>query len=201
MSAIPKPHKLTTIEYLAIEEKAEFKSEYYNGEMFATAGANEKHNFVNENLVLEVGSRLKGGPCRTVSRDMRMKVEETGLYTYPDMMIFCGKPEYDSLNKNTLINPAVVFEVLSQSSENYDRGAKFRMYQKRLSIREIVLVSQDQPLIQVFTRQPDETWLLTTFDDMTGNFSLLTLPVSVPMVDVYRDVEFASQESSEPERQ
>lgn len=94
-----------------------------------------------------------------------------------------------------------MFEVLSRSTGNYDRGAKFRMYQKRQSVREIVLVSQDQPLIQVYTRRDDETWLLSTFDEMTGNFALLTLPVSVPLADVYRDVEFPSREPPEPERE
>jgi len=173
---------------------AEFRSEYYNGEMFAMAGASWEHTYINDNITREVGNRLKSSPCRTASKDLRFKVEETGLYTYPDMVIICGKAEYDPLNKNTLINPTVVFEILSPSMGNYDRGAKFRMYQKRASVREIVLVSQDQPLIQVFTRRDDGNWLLSTFDDMTGSFSLMTLPVTVPLVEVYRDVEFSSPE-------
>ncbi len=95
MSALPKPRKLTAIEYLAIEEEAEFKSEFYNGEMFAMAGASWEHSFINNNLVYKVGDQLVGGPCRTASNDLRMKVEEAGLYTYPDMVIICGKPEFD----------------------------------------------------------------------------------------------------------
>jgi Uma2 family endonuclease len=193
MSAIAK-RKLTTAEYLAIEANAPFKSEFFDGEMYAMAGASPEHNYVTENLSVEIGGRLKGGPCRTVSSDLRLKIERTGLYTYPDLMIICNRPEYDPADRNTLLNPFVVFEVLSPSTASYDRGTKRRHYQKLDSVREVVLVSQDEPVIEVYSRQPNGTWVLTTFEDPAGEFALTSVPVSVPMADVYRGVEFPPRE-------
>lgn len=190
MSALPKPSLLTAEEYLAREEKAEFKSEFYQGEMFAMAGASNNHNFANENLSVELGRRLKGSDCRTVSRDQRLRVDATGLYTYPDLMIVCGPRLYDPRNKNTLLNPSVVFEILSPSTETYDSGTKFRQYQKIASVREIVLVSQETMMVQVYERQPGDRWLLATFDEPGQEMTLATVPVSVPLTDIYRDVEF-----------
>ncbi len=190
MSGIPKPRKLTVAEYLVIEAAAEIKSEFYDGEMFAMTGANPPHNIVKDNLVGELHARLKGESCRTMSSDQRVMIPRTGLYTYPDIVIVCGRPEYDPADANTLVNPVVVVEILSPSTEGYDRGAKFRHYQKLASIREIVLVSQTQPLVQVFARQADGRWLLTTCDDLAGEFALTSVPVAVPLADVYRDVEW-----------
>src|SRR5436190_8120239 len=123
MSTAPKM-KLTPAEYLAIERQAEFKSEYYRGEMFAMAGASRQHCFVKDNLAGELHQQLKGGPCRSLTSDMRLKVEPTGLYTYPDIAIICGKPEFEDNEADTLLNPTVIAEVLSDSTEKYDRGTK-----------------------------------------------------------------------------
>src|SRR4051794_31322851 len=120
MTAVPR-EKLTPAEYLTIERKAEVKSEYLNGEMFAMAGASPAHNVIKENLIGELYSRLKGGPCRSYSSDQRVKVSATGLYTYPDIMIVCGPPEFDDEDPNTLLNPQVIIEVLSESTADYDR--------------------------------------------------------------------------------
>ncbi len=188
MSAEPKK-KLTEDEYLAIERGAVFKSDFYDGEMFATAGASRAHNELKDNLIIEVGSQLKGGRCRTYSADMRVKVKRSGLYTYPDILIVCGPPEVDPKHPDTLLNPQVVIEILSDSTESYDRGAKFRHYKRLASVQEYVLVSQDLVQVERFVRQPDETWILTTYDDPAGDFALATVPVRVPLADVYRGVE------------
>lgn len=188
MSAIPKK-KLTEAEYLAIERAAEFKSEFHDGEMFAMAGASRQHNEVKENLIGELFGRLRGGSCRTYSSDQRLKVPRTRLYTYPDIVIVCGRAEFDPADADTLVNPQVVIEILSKSTEAYDRGTKFRHYQRLPSIREYVLVSQDRVRVERFVRQPDETWVLTTFEDPAGEFALATVPVRVPLSDVYRGVE------------
>src|SRR5438067_13931715 len=127
MTAVPKT-RLTPEQYLSIERKAAFKSEYYNGEMFAMAGVSREHSRVKENLIIEIGARLKGGPCRSHSSDMRVKVSRTGLYTYPDIVIVCGDEQYEDDVFDTLLNPQVVIEVLSPSTEGYDRGKKFRHY-------------------------------------------------------------------------
>jgi len=196
MSAITKPRKLTPIEYLAIEEKAEFKSEFFNGEMFAMSGASPWHCVVKDNLVLEIGNQLRGGPCFTMSSDMRLNVHPSGLYTYPDLLIVCGPMKFDPLNANTIMNPTIVVEVLSPSTMHYDRGAKLRKYQKLDSVKEIVLVSQDLPLVEVYARQPNGQWVYLTFDDVEGSFTLDSVQVSVPLVDIYRNVEFPTDPST-----
>ena len=189
MSALPKK-KLTEAEYLVIERAAEFRSEFYAGKMFAMAGTSHQHNEVKDNLIVELGSQLKGGSCRTYSSDMRVKVSRTGLYTYPDIVIVCGPPKFeDHTELDTLLNPQVVIEILSKSTAGYDRGKKFLHYQRLASVMEYVLVSQDRMRVERLVRQPDETWVLTTFEDPTGEFSLATVPVRVPMAEIYRGVE------------
>lgn len=189
MTAMPKK-KLTEAEYLAIERNAEFKSEFYRGEMFAMAGASRQHNELKENLVAEIGGQLKGGPSRTFSSQMRVKVEGIGFYTYPDIVIVSDNQELEHIDGvDTLLNPQVVIEILSEATESYDRGAKFAQFQKLTSVREYVLVSQESVRVERFVRQPDETWVLTTFDNPDGEFSLATVPVRVPLADVYRGVE------------
>ena len=189
MSAMLKP-KLTASEYLAIEQRAEFKSEFHNGEMFAMAGASRQHNRVKENLVIEVGSRLKGGPCQSFSSDQRVKVDATGLYTYPDIVILCGPGVYDPLSGDTLTNPTAIIEVLSSSSEKYDRGAKFRNYQQIPSLKEYVLVAQDEAVCERFVRQADGSWALVSFVDLTAELVFISVPVRIPMADVYAGVAF-----------
>lgn len=190
MSAIPKPKKLSEEEYLAIESRAPFKSEFYAGEMFAMAGASRIHNELKDNLVIEIGGRLKGGPCRTYSADMRVKVERTGLYTYPDIAIVCEPPQFEEIQGvETLLNPRIIIEILSESTESYDRGAKFKQFQRIPSVVEYILVSQEEMSIERFVRQSDNTWLITTFDDPAGEFSLDSVPVRIPLADIYRGVE------------
>jgi Uma2 family endonuclease len=180
---------MTVAEYLAIENAAERKSEFYDGEMFLMAGASPAHNFIKENLIGELFTRLRGGPCRTVSSDQRVKVDATGLFTYPDIAIICGRSEFDADDPLALTNPLVLIEVLSPGTAVYDRGTKFRHYQQMPSVREVVLVSQDRVFVEVFVRQPDGSWRLTVADDPAGELALSTVPVRVPLADVYRGVE------------
>lgn len=182
--------QLTPQEYLARERRAETRSEYYRGEMFAMAGASWEHTVIKDNLSGEIRNQLKGGPCRTLSSDMRVKVSSTGLYTYPDLVVGCDEPQFDDEVKDTLLNPRVIVEVLSESTEKYDRGAKFAQYRQISSVREYVLVAQDSPLVERFVRQPDDNWLLTTFGELTQTFSFGTIPVSIPLVEIYRDIKF-----------
>lgn len=195
MSAIPRT-MLTEADYLAIERKAEFKSEFYRGEMFAMAGASREHNVVKENLIGELYARLKGTPCRSFSSDQRVKVQATGLYTYPDIVIVCGNAEYDSVDRDSLINPNAVIQVLSPSTETYDRGAKFRQYQRLASVKEYILVSQEEALCERFVRQADGTWVLTVITGLGGELSLTTAPVRIPLTDIYNGVEFPDRSGS-----
>lgn len=189
MSAVPK-RLLSPAEYLARERSAEFRSEYYRGETFAMAGASRFHNRAKENLVIEIGTRLKGSPCQTFSSDQRVKVSATGLYTYPDIVIVCGQPEYAAEDEDALTNPVAVIEVLSPSTEKYDRGAKFRQYQQLLSVKEYILVSQDEPLCERFVRQGDGSWNLTVIAGLHGELTFTTVPARIPLADIYNGVVF-----------
>ncbi len=193
MSAVPK-RKLSTAEYLDSERAAAFRSEYFRGETFAMAGASKAHNTLSTNLVVEAGTRMKGGACQIWSTDQRLKIDRTGLYTYPDLVIVCGQPEYDSEDQDTLVNAQVVVEILSPSTERYDRGAKFGHYQQLPSVREYVLVSQDRKQVERFVRQPDETWVLTKFADPDGVFEFATVPIRIPMCDLYARVQIEEGE-------
>jgi Uma2 family endonuclease len=189
MSAVPKK-KYTEAEYLAIERAAEFKSEFYNGEMFAMAGATYDHNRVKDNLASALNQQGNGGPCFALTSDMKVKVGPTSLYAYPDIVVVCGSPDFLNDTKDTLLNPAVVIEVLSPSTEKYDRGAKFRHYQQVPSLREIVLVAQDEPVCERFVRQPDGTWNLATVTRLEDELIFITIPARVRLSDIYSGVTF-----------
>jgi Uma2 family endonuclease len=191
VSAIPKKKRLTADEYLVIERDAEFKSEFYNGEMFATAGACLPHNLLQTNLVAELHARLKSGKCLVFGSDLRIKVKRTGLYTYADVVIACQPELEKKLGVENLLNPQVVFEILSKTTEGYDRGTKFQHFQRLPSVKEYVLVSQDRIVIERYVRQEDETWVLKTFDDPDSPFSLASVKVRIPMADIYRGVELS----------
>jgi Uma2 family endonuclease len=190
MSAVPKT-RLSVAEYLAIEKRATFKSEYFQGEMFAMAGASRQHNIVNENFSGELHARLKGQACRSMSRDQRVKVDETGLFCYPDLVIVCGKPEYAPEDPDTLVNPKVIVEILSDSTERYDRTTKFRHYQQVESVMEYVLVSQGEPMCERYVRQDDGSWGVVAFVGLDAALELKTLPIRIPLADLYAGVDFA----------
>jgi Uma2 family endonuclease len=182
--------KLTAAEYLAIERKAEYKSEFYDGEMFAMAGASEEHCLAKDNLAREVGYQLKAGPCRVVTSDLRVLVNATGLYAYPDVVIYCDRPQFVDDVFDTLLNPLAIVEVLSPSTENYDRGTKFRHYRQIPSLQEYVLVSQDQPLVERHVRQSDGSWLMTEIAGLDRVLEFGCVPARVPLGEVYRGVTF-----------
>lgn len=192
MSAVPKQF-ITPEEYLAIERKADFRSEYWNGEMFAMAGAKYEHSLVKDNLARETGLQLKAGPCQVVTSDLRVKVSDTGLYTYPDIVILCSEPKFEDSTFDTLLNPQVLVEVLSDSTERYDRGAKFKHYRQIHSLREYILVAQDQMLLERYVRQSDDSWLLTVFSDPAKPFEYATVSARILLADIYRGVTLPDQ--------
>jgi Uma2 family endonuclease len=187
--------RLTPEEYLAIERAAEYKSEYYNGEMFAMAGASRWHTLITGNLVASIHPQLRGRGCRLHPTDMRVKVLFSGLYTYPDIVVTCGKEEYEDNVLDILLNPLLIFEVLSKSTEAYDRGDKFMLYRGLESLREYVLVSQDRMLIEQYVRQDDDSWLLRVASGVDGVVNLVSCNASCSLADVYENVEFPEHQS------
>lgn len=189
MSTVPN-RLLTSQEYLARERAADFRSEFYRGEMFAMAGASWEHTLVKDNMSGETRNQLKEGPCRVLTSDMRVKVDATGLYTYPDLVVVCDEPKFEDDEFDTLLNPRAVVEVLSDSTEKYDRGTKFGHYRQVPSIQEYVLVAQDRPLVERYVRQADDSWLLTAFTDLQQTFAFASIRAQIPLAEIYRGVEF-----------
>ena len=175
--------KWTPEEYLATERSALRKHEYFGGEIFAMAGATERHDTITANVTTALGNALRGGPCRPHTSDMRIHIPATGLYTYSDGLVVCG-PQFTDETRDTLVNPAVLFEVLSDSTEGYDRGRKFDNYRSIPSLKDYVLVSQHEILVEHFVRQDDGTWNLRVL--RPGQTLRLTgAPIELPVEDLY----------------
>ncbi|MBX9579780.1 MAG: Uma2 family endonuclease [Gemmataceae bacterium] len=198
MSAAPQRRKMTVAEYLERERTALEKSEYLDGETWllhppherGMAGASRSHNTVNENLSGELYARLRGTGCRTFSRDLKVRCGPTGLFTYPDLVIVCGDRQFAEDDPDVLLNPAVIFEVLSPTTERYDRVRKFDQYGRIASFREYVLIAQDEPLVERYVRQPDGSWNRTVYAGLDAELPLATVPVRLPLSAIYADVTF-----------
>lgn len=187
--------RYSAAEYLAFERKSDTKHEFYRGELFAMSGDTASHNLIATNLAAELRNALRERPCRTFTSDLRI-VCPTGLYTYPDVSVVCGKVEYQDGTQDVLLNPLVLIEVLSPSTEAYDRGTKFKHYQSIESLREFVLVSQEEARVEHFARRPDSAqWTLTTIGEMHGAVSFPALDCSIPMGEVYAKVELGPEPS------
>jgi len=180
--------KWTPDEYLAMERESDVRHEYLDGEIFAMAGASPAHERIVASLVGELHQALRRRPCNVYSSNLRVKVSATGLYTYPDVTVACGEEVFEEeAGLETLTNPLVVFEVLSDSTEKYDRGAKFEQYRRIPSLGEIVLVSQEKKLVEEFVRQPDGGWLL--HERRGGDrLSLPALGVEIDVEEIYLKV-------------
>ncbi|MBC7919893.1 MAG: Uma2 family endonuclease [Ferruginibacter sp.] len=187
MSAGPKP-PLTEAEYLAVERKASYKSEFYRGEMFAMAGATRNHNALVSNLMGILNTRLRGKPCSIFPSDLRLHIPLTGLYTYPDAQVVCGKEAFVDNQFDTLTNPVIILEVLSESTEKYDRGEKFRLYRSIPSLREYVMVGSERVSIQRFALNEWGHWELTDASKPDETIRLKSVDCPLSLADVYDKV-------------
>lgn len=180
---------LTPEEYLANERVAEYKSEYFAGEVFALAGASRRHNLIMVNMIAALSNRLRGGSCEVYSSDMRVKVDELGKYTYPDVVVACGALQFEDSEQDTLANPTMIVEILSDSTEAYDRGGKFEHYRRIESLREYVLVAQDRHRVEHFLRLEDGHWLFSEIAGLEGTLALGSIGCELPMAEVYYKVD------------
>jgi Uma2 family endonuclease len=188
MSTQPKAF-LTREQYLEIERKAECKSEYLNGEMFAMSGASEEHNTLTVNIIALLRAQVRKQGCRLFATDMQLRVTPTGLYTYPDIIVVCSKPQFIDASIDTLLNPTFLVEIFSPSTEAYDRGRKFDHYQTLASLSQYLLIAQDRIHADLFTRQPDGGWLLTGISKLEDTLDLRSIGCQLRMADLYEDVE------------
>jgi Uma2 family endonuclease len=196
--------RLIPAEYLAIEVASERRHEFYAGEMFAMGGGSYWHNLVKDNLAHSIRNCLADRRCTVLTSDQRVKVDATGLYTYPDAVVFCGQPVFEDDVHYSATNPLVLAEVLSDSTERYDRGVKFGHYRRLPSVEEYLLLAQDRISVERYRRQSTAdggAWILTAVTDPAGAVEIESLGISVPVAEIYADVDFppaAAQAESPP---
>jgi len=185
-------------DYLATEREAlEVKHEYRAGQVYAMTGASFKHNLITSNLSRELGYQLKHRPCHVLTQDMRIRIETVDAAKYPDLIVQCGEPQFYDEREDVLLNPTLLVEVLSPSTEAYDRGGKFADYRNLPGLDEYVLIAQDRCSVEVFARQTDGRWLLSTFNDPSGSVLFESLDCSVSLAEIYHKVNFEASRENE----
>ena len=187
--------RYTFEDYLAAEREAEVRHEYADGQVFDMVGATENHNIVVANLTTLLTTQLKGRPCLVYANDMKVRIDALDACKYPDVTALCGEREFFDDSRDVLLNPSLIIEVLSESTEAYDRGQKFALYRRLRSLEEYVLVSQDRFLVELYTRQADDRWLLTEYNGNDEEIVLSSIDCALLLRDIYDKVEFRLKEA------
>jgi Uma2 family endonuclease len=196
MEPLAQP-RYTPEQYLALERKAPFKSELINGRIYAMSGATRAHDYIAGNVYMALRLRFRGRPCDAFTSDMRVTVRATGLFTYPDVSAVCGEAAFGDTAADTLVNPQLIVEVLSDSTEKYDRGEKFAHYRRLESLRDYVLISQHTMRVEHYSRR-GETWVLTELAQPGSVLRIDSVDCDVPLADIYERVEFPPSASRFP---
>lgn len=189
MASVPKT-RITSQEYLAQEREAEFRSEFYFGETFAMAGASRSHNLIAGNIFAAIHSQIASRDCEVYQGDMRVKISASGVYVYPDVVVACEQPKFEDTKLDTLLNPRVLVEVLSNTTEIYDRGTKWRHYQSLPALREYILVSQSSALVEIYHRTADEQWLYGAYHEPSQPIKLDSIDCQLQLAQIYAEVKF-----------
>lgn len=187
MSSQPTNY-LTPAAYLAVERAAEDKNEFIDGEVVAMTGASRKHNLISVNITAELRGQLKGRPCEMYAGDMRVRVPSSRLYTYPDVVVVCEEPRFEDDQLDTLLNPTLLVEVLSDSTEKYDRGKKFGFYRTIESLSDYLLIAQDERRIEHYAKRPDGRWLLAEYSSEDDVIALDSISCRLALQEVYDKV-------------
>ena len=193
MASIPVT-KVTEEEYLRLDRAAEVRSEFLNGEMWAMSGASMRHSRIATNLTAELHASLRGGKCQVFSSDLRVRVALRRMYAYPDATVVCGKPLLADDRQDILLNPTAIFEVLSPSTESYDRGAKFRNYLTIETLKDYLLLDQSAMHVEQYTRAADGAWTFRAYDKPEDQLKIDSIGASISLARVYDGVEFAPPE-------
>jgi Uma2 family endonuclease len=207
MTLTLEQRRYTLDEYFRLSEESEEKLEYWDGfiiplgQMLAMAGGVYEHSLITANAARAISKRIEGGPCSVLSSDLPLRAPGSTRYMYPDASVICGPPQFDPRDKKrlTATNPRVVIEVLSSSTEAFDRGEKFRQYMQMESLEEYMLVSQVEPRVESFFRQEDGTWLFTPVQGLDATLKVRCLNLEIPVIEIYRDVEFPPLPQAPPE--
>lgn len=179
----------TVEEYLVFERAADYKHEYLSGEIVEMAGATREHILITGNIARRLGNQLEGKPCETYTNDMRVRATPT-TYVYPDVVVVCDEPRFEDDEFDVLLNPTVVIEVLSKSTEARDRGEKFSEYRANKSVKEIILVSQHRPRVEHYVRQANEEWIFHDVGDLNGSITLDSIGCVLSLTEIYERVQF-----------
>lgn len=192
---------LTPEQYLAVERQNEYKSEYIDGEMLAMVGASRRHNIIGVNITRELSQQLRGGPCEIYANDMRVKIASRReyAYTYPDVVVACGAPQFEDGHLDTLLNPTVLIEVLSEWTERYDRGKKFSFYRIIESLAEYVIVAQDESRVEQYTKESDGRGMLSDHRSLEDVVELASVQCTLALRDVYEKVSLPPSDLKEGE--
>ena len=192
MASNPK-HFYTPEEYLSLERKATYKSEYCAGEIFAMAGASLAHSRIVMNVGTTLSVQLEDKDCDVYANELRVKTPDNALYTYPDIVVSCGQLKLEDSSFDTLLNPVLIIEVLSPSTEAYDRAKKFAFYRKIESLKEYILVAQDECRVTQYTNQEDGSWVFNESSNLEDTIRLASLPCVLDLQKVYRRIEFTPE--------
>lgn len=187
-----KPQSYTHAEYFALEAQVETKYEYYQGHVVAMAGASLNHNRLVRNLTTALTNALAGKPCEAFSNDLRLQIEQRDIFTYPDVMVVCGQPLLFEKRADTITNPIVIIEVLSESTERYDRSDKFHAYWTLETLKEYVLINQYQMRVEYFRWVSAKEWQLLVFSKPEERVRLVSLAVELSLAQIYQDVSWES---------
>jgi Uma2 family endonuclease len=180
--------------YLAAEREADVRHEYVDGQVFDMVGASENHNIIVANLTTFILTQMKGRPCLVYANDMKVRIDAENVCKYPDITALCGEREFLDDRRDVLLNPSLIIEVLSDSTEAYDRGEKFALYRRLPSLKDYILASQDRKRIELYTKQADGGWLLTEYNDDDDKIVLESIDCMLILRDVYDKVEFRLKE-------
>lgn len=173
-------------EYLEAENASEQKHEYYQGEVFAMAGASDVHNDIFSNLFIALGSHLRGKPCRPYGSDKRLHIPQSTLFTYPDISVYCNEKKFFDLEKRTSLEPTVLIEILSPTTKNYDRGGKFNLYRGIATLKEYILVDSESISVEIFRLNASGHWELEEYKMIDQKMSIASLDISIPLLEVYQ---------------
>lgn len=189
--------KMTAVEYLQAERASSQRSMFYRGEAYVMRGATREHNLITGNVFAEVKVQLQQRPCEVYVADMRVKNHRTGSYFYPDVVATCEKLEFEDGESDTLVNPQVIVEVLSKSTETFDRGQKFADYQMLEHLKEYVLISQDRMLVERYTRQTESTWEYWSSQNPDDSLVLSSIECQIALSTIYAKIEFLAPDTDD----
>ncbi len=195
MSALPQP-RYSVEEYIELDKNSEGRYEYFDGVVVELSGASLNHNRIVRNLIRNLENQLDGSDCEVLPADMRLKVPAAFPYRYPDVVVVCGEPVIEETQGlDLLVNPLLIIEVLSPTTEAYDRGLKFSAYQTIASFREYLLVAQDRPHVVQYVRQPNDKWLRSEVTGLDGELTLETINCTLALREIYERVKFQPEET------